>query len=158
MSLPSRLSPLYRCFIGVLFALLSALQAAAHAAEITDAWARSTVKGQMAAAAYLTVTSATAARLVGVSSPAAAVVQLHEMSMVGTTMRMRPLAGIDLPAGQPVELKPGGMHVMLQDLRQPLTSGDRLPVILRFEGPDNKVTEQAVSIEVRDAPPMMRKR
>ena len=129
---------------------------AAHAAEVGDAWARSTVKGQMASAAYLTVTSATPARLVGASSPAAAVVQVHEMSMQGTTMKMRPVDAVDLPAGKPVELKPGGLHVMLLDLKQPLSKGDRVPLVLRIEGADRKVVEQAVSIEVRDAAPMMK--
>ena len=138
--------------------VLIACPFAAHAADISDAWARSTVKGQTASAAYLTVTSATPARLVGVSSPVAATVQVHEMAMQGTTMKMRAVDAVELPAGKAVELRPGGLHVMLQDLRQALASGDRVPMILRIEGADRKVVEQAVSVEVRDAPPMMKSR
>ena len=141
----------------VAFCLLAG-PVAAIAAEVGDAWVRSTVEGQMASAAYLTVTSATPARLVGASSPAAAVVQVHEMSMQGTTMKMRPVEAVELPAGKPVELKPGGLHVMLLDLKQPLSKGDRVPLVLRIEGADRKIVEQAVSIEVRDVAPMMKSR
>ncbi len=152
------MSPLPRvsrrtCFA---FCALLTLPLVATAADVSDAWARSTVKGQMASVAYMTVTSATPGRLVGVTSPAAAVVQVHEMSMQGTVMKMRAVDAVDLPAGKPVELKPGGIHVMLMDLRQPLASGDRVPLILRIEGPDRKIVEQAVSVEVRDAAPMMK--
>ncbi len=138
--------------------VLGASPVVAHAADVSDAWARSTVKGQTASVVYLTITSATPARLVGASSPAAAVVQVHEMSMQGTTMKMRPLETLELPAGQAVELKAGGAHVMLLDLRQQLSSGDKLPLILRIEGADHKVVEQALAVEIRDAPPMMKSR
>ena len=138
--------------------LLAALPFAARTADVSDAWARSTVNGQTASAVYMTLTSATPARLVGASSPAAAVVQIHEMAMQGTTMKMRPVTLVELPQGKAVEFRTGGLHVMLQDLRQPLNSGDKLPLILRIEGADHKVVEQAVSVDVRDAPPMMKSR
>lgn len=131
---------------------------AVSAAEISDAWARSTVAGQTASAVYLTITSATPARLVGASSPLAAVVQVHEMAMQGTTMKMHAVDAVDLPAGKAVAFQRGGLHVMLQDLRQSLTSGDQLPLILRIEGADHRIVEQAVSVDVRDAPPTMKPR
>jgi len=137
---------------------LAALPLVTHAAEISEAWARSTVNGQTASVVYLTVTSARPARLVGASSPVAAVVQVHEMAMQGTTMKMRAVEALELPAGKAVELKPGGPHVMLMDLRQSLSSGDKLPLILRIEGADHRIVEQAVSVDVRDAPPMMKSR
>jgi copper(I)-binding protein len=149
------MSPICRLVVRVA-PVLAVLPFVAHAADVSDAWARSTVKGQTASAIYLTVTSATPARIVGASSPAAAVVQVHEMSMQGTTMKMRPVETLELPAGKAVELKPGGLHVMLLDLRQELSSGDRVPLILSIEGTDHKVVEQALSVEVRDAPPMMK--
>lgn len=121
------------------------------AADIADAWARATVPGQTAAAAYMTITSRTPARLVGASSSAAGVTQVHEMSMQGTTMRMRPLDALDLPEGRPVTLKPGGLHVMLMELKQPLKVGDRFPLVLRIEGADRKAVDQTVSVEVRSA-------
>jgi copper(I)-binding protein len=74
-------------------------------------------------------------RLVEVSSPIAGVVELHEMAMEQDVMRMRAVkAGLALPAGKPVELKPGGYHVMLMDLKGPVKAGDVVPVTLVFEG------------------------
>jgi len=78
--------------------------------------------------------------------------------MQGTTMKMRSVDAVELPAGKPVELKPGGLHVMLLDLKQPLSKGDRVPLVLRIEGADRKVVEQTVTIEVRDVAPMMKSR
>ena len=147
----------FRSRLAVLVAL-AAGPFVAQAADVRDAWARSTVKGQTASVVYLTVTSATPALLVGVSSPVAAVVQIHAMAMQGTTMKMRAVDAVDLPAGTAVEFRSGGLHVMLQDLRQSLASGDQLPLILRIEGADHRVVEQAVSVDVRDAPPMMKSR
>ena len=85
-------------------AALVASPLVAIAADVSDAWARSTVNGQTGSVAYFTITSTQAARLVGASSPVAGVVQVHEMSMQGTTMKMRPVPAVELPAGQPVEL------------------------------------------------------
>jgi copper(I)-binding protein len=137
----------------VLAALLLSAPLFAHAIEVDRAWARATVPGQTGSGAYMTVTSATPVRIVGVSTPAAGVAQLHRMSMQGTTMKMQAVDALDVPAGKPVELKPGGFHVMLMDLKQPLKSGDKLPLTLRIEGPDRKITEQTIPVEVRDGPP-----
>ena len=121
--------------------------------RIDHAWARATLPAQMASGAYMTVTSATAARIVSVSSPLAGVAQVHQMSMQGTTMKMRAVDALDLPAGKPVELKPGGYHVMLMDLKQSLKKGDKLPLTLRIEGANKKIAEQTVLLDVLDAPP-----
>lgn len=133
-------------------ALLS-LPGVAGAVEIERAWARATVPAQMASGAYMTVTSATPARIVGVSTPVAGIAHVHRMSMQGTTMKMDAVDALELPAGKAVELAPGGYHVMLMDLKRPLKKGERFPLTLRIEGANKKVTEQTVSIEVRDAPP-----
>ena len=63
---------------------------------------------------------------------------------------MRAVQRIALPAGRKVELKPGGYHVMLVDLKQPLAKGDKVPLTLRVEGADKKVTSIEVQAEVRD--------
>ena len=72
------------------------------------------------------------------------------MRMEGDVMRMRAVQRIALPAGRKVELKPGGYHVMLVDLKQPLAKGDKVPLTLRVEGADKKVTSIEVQAEVRD--------
>ena len=80
-----------------------------------------------------TIVSPTADRLTAASSPVAKKVELHTMSMEGAVMRMRPLAAIDIPAGQTVTLSPGGMHIMLLGLTQPLHQGQSFPLTLSFE-------------------------
>jgi len=119
-------------------AFLSALLAAAAFAQATPpvkveaAWARASVQGQMGTGAFMSLTAAQPLTLVGVSSPAAGVAEMHEMKMEGDVMRMRPISQLELPAGKAVELKPGGYHLMLLDLKAPLKPGTSVPVTLRL--------------------------
>ncbi len=106
---------------------------------IADPWVRGTVAQQKATGLFATVTSRAGGRLVAASSPAAGIVEIHEMTMDGSVMKMRALAnGLELPAGKAVELKPGGYHVMLMDLKQQLKAGDTVAVTLVIEGADKK--------------------
>jgi copper(I)-binding protein len=116
-------------------AMMIAAGAAARegAVEITDAWARATPGKAENGAAYLTLESPAADRLTGLATPVAAKAELHMMTMEGGVMTMRPLAGIDLPPGQKVTLKPGGAHIMLVGLEQPLRPGQTFPLTLYFE-------------------------
>ncbi len=110
-------------------------------AQVTvhDAWVRGTVAQQKASGLFAVITSAKDSTLVAASTPVAGVVEIHEMKMEGSTMKMRALtSGLPLPAGQAVELKPGGYHVMLMDLKQQLKAGDSVPVTLVVEGADGK--------------------
>src|SRR5215469_6126663 len=84
--------------------------------EINSAWAGATPGKAENGAAYVTIQSPTADRLVAASSPIAKKAELHTMSMEGMVMKMRPMTGVDIPAGQPVTLKPGGEHIMLMGL------------------------------------------
>jgi len=101
--------------------------------ELKDAWARATPSGAENGAAYLTIQSPTADRLVGVASPVAKKAELHTMTTEGGVMKMRPLEGVDVAPGQPVTLKPGGTHIMLLGLNQPLQQGKHFPVMLTFD-------------------------
>ncbi len=106
---------------------------------VKDAWVRGTVPQQKATGMFAQITSAGGGRLVSASSPVAGVVEVHEMAMDGNVMKMRAVAGgLDLPAGKPVDLKPGGYHVMLLDLKKELKAGDTVPVTLVVEGKDGK--------------------
>lgn len=111
---------------------------------VKDVWARATPGGAQTGAAYATIVSPTADRLTAVASPVAKTVQLHTMSMDGGIMRMRPVAAIDIPADQPVMLKPGGIHVMLEGLNQPLHEGQPFSLTLSFE----KAGERQVTVTV----------
>ena len=101
--------------------------------EVSDAWARATPAKAENGVAYLTIRTPTPDRLVSVSSPVAKTAELHTMEMAGMVMKMRPLAGLDIPAGQSVTLKPGGEHIMLMGLNGPLREGQSFPLTLTFE-------------------------
>lgn len=117
------------------------------AVSVDGAWARATVPGQMGSAAYFTIRNGGGDdKLLSVSSPAADA-SLHSTSMDNGVMRMRPLRALDIPANGSVELKPGGTHVMLMGLKQPLQAGASLELDLRFE----KSGERKISAEVRPA-------
>ena len=119
--------------------------------EARAAWARSTVGGQKTSGAYMQITSAQGGALVGAQSALAGTVEVHEMRMDGNVMRMRALPRLELPAGRMVELKPGGYHIMLIDLKQPLRKGDSVPLKLTIENQDKSVVTVEVKAEVRDA-------
>jgi len=101
--------------------------------EITDAWCRPTPNGAQAGACYLTVESTHANRVTGVATPLAANAQIHDMTMQDGMMRMSELSGgLPLPAGEKVELAPGGRHLMLMGLTAPLVDGTAVPLTLTF--------------------------
>ncbi len=102
---------------------------------ITDPYVRAVPPGQPNSASFMTVTNSGSSDrvLVGGSSPAAKVVELHSHTMEGGMMRMRQVEKIDLPAGKDVSLEPGGLHVMLIGLKQNLTPGENVPLTLKFE-------------------------
>ena len=115
--------------------------------EVDNAWAGATPGKAENGAAYVTITSPTADRLVSASSPVAKKAELHSMSMQGMVMKMRPITGLDIPAGQPVTLKPGGEHIMLMGLNQPLHEGQSFPLTLDFE----KAGPRTVTVTVEKA-------
>jgi periplasmic copper chaperone A len=100
--------------------------------EVSNAWTRATPGHSQIGAAYLTIRSSTADRLVAAATPVAKKAELHNMSMSGMIMKMRSIAAIDVPAGQPVTLGPNGMHIMLMGLTKPLRAGQSFPLTLRF--------------------------
>jgi copper(I)-binding protein len=129
-----------RCTLVACAAVLSLAATATASAQTTvkDAWVRGTVAQQKASGAFMHITSASGGKLVSVSSPVAGVAEIHEMAMDGNVMKMRAVPALELPAGKAVELKPGGYHVMLLDLKQQLKNGDSVPLSLVVEGKDGK--------------------
>ena len=125
-------------------ALASAALAQTNQLDVSDAWARASPGKAENGVAYLTIRSPTPDRLVAASSPVAKKAELHTMEMAGMVMKMRPLAGLDIPAGQPVTLKPGGEHIMLMGLNRPLHEGQSFPLTLTFE----KAGTRAVTVAV----------
>lgn len=117
--------------------------------SVQEPWVRATVAQQKATGAFMQLVSPAGGRLVSASSPVAGVVEIHEMAMDGNVMKMRAIAGLDLPAGKAVALKPGGHHVMLMDLKQGLQAGQSVPITLVVEGPGGKRETVQVSATVR---------
>lgn len=101
--------------------------------KVEGAWARASVQGQKGTGAFMRLTAQDGARLVRAESPAAGVTEVHEMKMEGDVMKMRAVPSLELPAGKTVELKPGGYHVMLLDLKAPLAKDSTVPLTLVFQ-------------------------
>ncbi len=135
----------------VLVATLVAFPALAADIRIEDAWARASLGQARNGAAYMIVhaTGAQPDRLVAATSPVAGKVELHNHIMVGNVAQMRPVDAIEVVPGSPTVLQPGGLHVMLLDLRGPLQAGQSFPVTLRFE----RAGEVQIQVEIRPARP-----
>jgi copper(I)-binding protein len=129
-------------------AALVALPALAQVA-VADAWVRGTVGGQKATGAFMRLTSPTDLSLVAAASPVAKIVEIHEMKQEGGMMKMNAVERVPLPANKPVALGPGGYHVMLMDLAQPLREGDTVPLTLTFEDKAGKRQSVEVKAPVR---------
>ncbi|MBR0564941.1 copper chaperone PCu(A)C [Azoarcus sp. L1K30] len=131
--------------------LCAALISSAAFAQVTvsEPWVRATVPQQKSTGAFMQITSPVDGKLVEAKSPAAKVVEIHEMVMEGDIMKMRAVKGVDLPAGKTVELKPGGYHVMLIDLNAQVKVGDTVPLTMVVEGKDGKRENVELNAPVR---------
>jgi len=120
--------------------LLSACPASAREFKagdivVSNPWSRATPKGAKVGAGYLVIENRGAIpdRLVGGSVQAATGFEIHDTVVEDGVMRMRQLAGLELPPGEAVEAKPGGRHIMFVDLEYPLAAGQKAKGELRFE-------------------------
>jgi periplasmic copper chaperone A len=120
--------------------------------KIEGAWIRVAVEGQKGTGGFMKLTAPANMKLVAVASPVSGVGEVHEMKMQGDVMKMAELkGGLELPAGKAVELKPGGFHLMLLDLKQPLKIDSTVPLTLTFanaKGEQSKI-EIKVPVAVR---------
>jgi len=140
----------WRAILMVMGLLFSVSASAGESARAEAAWVPEPPPVARNAAAYVTLRGgARADRLMGVSSPAAEVAEVHETSLTGGVLRMRPVTTLPLAAGQRIEFTPGGYHIMLINVRQPLTAGGKVPLELRFE----KAGSVRLEAEVRSLPP-----
>ena len=136
-------------------ALMVAAAAPARAQEkkagdlvITQPWSRATPTGAKVAGGYLTIENKGSApdRLVGGAGDVAGKLEIHEMAMNNGVMTMRPLdKGLTIEPGKTVKLEPGGYHLMLMDLKNPLKQGEKVPLMLEFE----KAGKVTLSLDVQ---------
>jgi copper(I)-binding protein len=137
--------------VAALAALLSLPGLAASAADapiaIEKPWARATTG--KTGAVYLTLANKGAApdRLVGAASPVADKAMVHESKMTNGVMQMRPVGPLELAPGATVTLQPGGYHIMLTGLKEPLKVGSSFPLTLSFE----HAGEVAITVAVEKA-------
>ena len=141
--------------IGLILSMsLISTGAFAQAVDVQGAWARATVQGQMASGAFMKLTAKDGTKLVGVASPVAGVTEVHEMKLDGDVMKMRAVeGGIELPAGKLVELKSGGYHVMLMDLKTPLQKDTTIPMTLTFKDAKGVQSTLVIKVPVSTAAP-----
>ena len=130
---------------------MSIAMAASAAAQVTvrEPWIRATVPAAQATGAFMELVSAQDARLVEVRTPAAGIVEIHQMAMQGDRMTMSAVDGIDLPAGKPVALASGGYHIMMMDLKRQMKAGDTVPMTLVFQKKDKKRETVEVQVPVK---------
>ena len=138
-----------RAFGAVALALALAAAPADAQVKVENPWVRGAVPGQLSTGAFLDITSGKTAALVKAESPVAATVEVHAMEMKNNLMTMREVPKIDLPAGKQVRLAPGGFHIMLMDLKQPVKNGETVPIRLTIEYPDKKRESIDVKAQVR---------
>jgi copper(I)-binding protein len=121
--------------LAVMLTAAAAQDVTSKGITVSQPWARATPGGATVGGAFLEIKAApgVADRLVAVKSPVAGAAELHNHIMEGGVAKMRRVDDIKVPAGGSVSLKPGGYHVMLIDLKQPLKEGDSVPLTLVFD-------------------------
>jgi periplasmic copper chaperone A len=125
--------------------------AASAAAQVTvrEPWIRATVPAAQATGAFMELVSKQDARLVEVRSPAAGIIEIHQMSMQGDRMMMSAVESLDLPAGKPVALASGGYHIMMMDLKRQMKAGETVPMTLVIEQKGKKRETVDVQVPVK---------
>lgn len=134
---------------GLACLLGTAAQAQAPQLQVKEAWVRTTVAQQKATGAFFQLRADSDLQLIEASSPIASMVEIHEMAMEGSVMRMRAVESLALPAGKTVEFKPGGLHVMLMGLNRPVAAGDKIPLTLVYLDKHKKRQQLQVQAEAR---------
>ena len=141
--------------LGLSAALVITSSAFAHAdkahVDVEGAWVRPTVAGQMGTGGFMKLTAREDLQLVGVSTPVAKVAEVHEMRASkadANVMEMRPVKSVALPKGQTVELKAGGYHLMLMDMKQLLSNGQAVPMTLHFKNAKGEASKLDIQAQV----------
>lgn len=137
-----------RQITAALLGLACATPLLAQNVEVNGAWARATVKGQKSSGAFMDLIAHEPLRLVGVSTPVAGIAEVHQMKMEGDVMKMNAVGSVELPEHKTFSLKPGGYHVMLMDLKVPLSKDSSIPLTLVFKDAKGVETRTEVKVPV----------
>ncbi len=136
-------------YVAAVAALLCAAQAWAGEVAVMGAWTRASVPGQTGAALQFSITCREDAQLVGISSPVAGSVEIHNMTRENGVMKMHAIESLSLPAGKPVDLGASGNHVMLNDLKRPLKAGESIPFMVTVQFADRHKATMKASAEIK---------
>ncbi len=142
MKIPTRLLPALLCVPALAFA---------NPPVVTDAWVKPTLPGVQVSAAYMQIQSGADVKLVKVESPRAGLAEMHDMRMKDGVMEMKAEPAFAIPAKGALQLKPGGKHLMLFKVAEPIKAGDKVPLTLTFEGRDKKPVVVKVDAVARAA-------
>ena len=153
-----RISVFSRWLLAACLFSLCTLPAAAQPAttspvKVEAAWIRASVAGQSGTGAFMRLTATEPMTLVGVASPVAGVAEVHEMKLEGDVMRMRAIPSLVLPAAKTVDLRPGGYHLMLMDLKAPLKPDTRVPLTLLLRDAQGVQRRLELQVAVSTRPP-----
>lgn len=133
-------------FVAVLLPCL----AIANPPAVKDAWVKPTIPGAQVSAAYMQIDSPVAMKLVKVESARAGITEMHDMRMKDGVMEMKAEPYFNIPAKGNLQLKPGGKHVMMFKVQEPIKAGDTVPLTLTFEGADKKPVVVKVDAVARE--------
>ena len=122
-----------------------------HGVAIMDNWVRANAPGQSVGAAYMTLLSAHDSTMIKAEADIAGSVEIHSMKMENGVMKMRMLEELPLKAGKAEKLAPGGFHLMLFDLKKPLTAGENVNFTLSFKDAAGNITQQQVTLPIKAA-------
>ena len=136
-------------FLAATAACVMGIGAANASVTATDAWVRGTVPAQKTTGAFVVLQSSEEAKLVAVSTPAAASAEIHASEHKDGIMHMHAIDALALPAGRRVELKPGSFHIMLVGLTRALAAGDHVPLTLTIEDRQGRRSRLEVRAKVR---------
>jgi len=134
---------------GLLAALLLSTSVYAGDIQVESAWLRATAPGQDAASADMSITSKQPAMLIGMSSPASRIVEMHSMTHENGMMKMREVQAIELPAGKRVDLGASGYHLMLVGLKAPLKAGGSIFLTLTIKLANKRTVKVKARAEVK---------
>lgn len=136
---------------GTMTTAVDASDTATPFVEVTHLYVNATPPTLKSTAAYMTLTNHTEEVLTftGATSPAAERVELHQSSITNGMMKMRPVATLEIPPGGEVKLSPGGLHLMLRQLKRSLQPGEHVPITLLFFR-ERQLTVHAQIRDIRD--------
>lgn len=139
-----------RLSLSLLFAAALSLPALADGIKVEAPWARATIPAQKTGGAYVSLTNSGSApdKLISAETPVSERAEVHEHKNTDGVMQMREVTGgVPVAPGETIAFGPGGYHIMLMGLKQPLTKGSKFPLTLVFE----KAGKQTVEVTVEAA-------